>query len=326
MTTSSVSQHVAALATEVGSPLVEPVGRRVRLTPAGRRLAEHAVTILAAVDAARRDLDPSEEPHGVVRVAGFATAIRRSLLPVVAELATSHPGIEVRLSEYEPLEALDLLGRDDIDLALVYDYNLTPIALRTDMSATELWSMPWGLGVPSPARASTLLDVRRSRLDRELAQHRRRGRAPHAGLDGRVHPADRAPHRQPRAGRGPHRSPGTASACCHAVGRRDEACACSRSPTRRWCCAPTPSPGTGASSGHRCACSSSSCAPRRTRGRSVARQRLTVMSASLRRSSTSVCATSASWSDFACSTICDLTLAYGGTASAPSPACVLACA
>ncbi|MGA8211245.1 MAG: LysR family transcriptional regulator, partial [Nocardioidaceae bacterium] len=46
MTTSSVSQHIAALASEVGSALVEPVGRRVRLTPAGRRLAEHAVTIL----------------------------------------------------------------------------------------------------------------------------------------------------------------------------------------------------------------------------------------------------------------------------------------
>jgi DNA-binding transcriptional LysR family regulator len=152
MTTSSVSQHVAALATEVGSPLVEPVGRRVRLTPAGRRLAEHAVTILAAVDAAHRDLDPSGEPHGVVRVAGFATAIRRSLLPVVAELGSSHPGIEVRLSEYEPLEALDLLGHDDIDLALVYDYTLTPLALRADMSGTELWSLPWGLGVPSPAR------------------------------------------------------------------------------------------------------------------------------------------------------------------------------
>ena len=152
MTTSSVSQHIAALALEVGSPLVEPVGRRVRLTPAGQRLAEHAVVILSAVEAARRDLDPDEEPHGIVRVAGFATAIRRSLLPVVEQLAATHPGIEVRLSEYEPLEAVDLLGRDEIDLALVYDYNLTPIELRTDMDATDLWSMQWGLGVPSPAK------------------------------------------------------------------------------------------------------------------------------------------------------------------------------
>ena len=83
---------------------------------------------------------------------GFATAIRRSLLPIVDDLAASHPGVEVRISEYEPLEAIDLLGRDEVDLALVYDYTLTPISLRADMSSTELWTMPWGLGVPSPAK------------------------------------------------------------------------------------------------------------------------------------------------------------------------------
>ena len=76
-TTSSVSQGIAALAREVGTPLLEPDGRRVRLTPAGRRLATHAVTILAAVDAARLDLDPAAEPAGVLRVSGFATAIRK---------------------------------------------------------------------------------------------------------------------------------------------------------------------------------------------------------------------------------------------------------
>ena len=90
-TTSTVSQQIAALAREVGTPLVEPDGRRVRLTPAGRRLAEHAVTILAAVEAARLDLDPDAEPAGTVRVAGFASAIRRSLLPVVDELRRTHP-------------------------------------------------------------------------------------------------------------------------------------------------------------------------------------------------------------------------------------------
>src|SRR3954451_10536926 len=62
--TSSVSQGIAALAREVGPPLLEPDGRRVRLTPAGHRLAGHAVTILAAVDAARLDLDPASEPVG----------------------------------------------------------------------------------------------------------------------------------------------------------------------------------------------------------------------------------------------------------------------
>src|SRR6187431_2824859 len=105
LTTSTVSQQIAALAREVGTALVEPEGRRVRLTPAGRRLAEHAVTILAAVETARLDLDPDAEPAGTLRVAGFASAVRRSLLPAMAELATSYPRVEVMVHEYEPLEA-----------------------------------------------------------------------------------------------------------------------------------------------------------------------------------------------------------------------------
>jgi DNA-binding transcriptional LysR family regulator len=151
-TTSSVSQGIAALARDAGTALIEPHGRRVRLTPAGRRLAEHAVAILAAVEAARLDMDPTAEPVGVLRVAGFATAIRRSLLPAIADLAQTHPGIEVRVREHEPPEALDLLARDDIDLALTYDYDLAPAAWRNDHAVTALWKAEWGLGVPTGER------------------------------------------------------------------------------------------------------------------------------------------------------------------------------
>jgi DNA-binding transcriptional LysR family regulator len=151
VTTSTVSQQIAVLAAEVGTALVEPVGRRVRLTPAGRRLAEHAVTILAAVDAARLDLDPAAQPAGTLRTAGFATAIRRSLLPAVARLATTHPAVHLQIAEHEPLEALGLLARDAVDLALVYDYTLAPAALDRTVETTPLWSAPWGLAVPADA-------------------------------------------------------------------------------------------------------------------------------------------------------------------------------
>ena len=101
LTTSTVSQQIAAFAKEAGEQLIEPDGRRVRLTPSGRRLADHAVTILAAVDAARLDLDPDAEPAGTVRVGGFATGIRVSLLPIVRELTVSHPHDKVAISEYD---------------------------------------------------------------------------------------------------------------------------------------------------------------------------------------------------------------------------------
>jgi DNA-binding transcriptional LysR family regulator len=149
ITTSTVSQQIAALAAEVGTALVEPVGRRVRLTPAGRRLAEHALTILAAVDAARLDLDPDAQPTGTLRTAGFATAIRRSLLPAVAGLATTHPAVHVQIAEHEPFEALGLLARDAVDLALTYDYTLAPAAPDRAVDVTPLWSARWGLAVPA---------------------------------------------------------------------------------------------------------------------------------------------------------------------------------
>jgi len=148
-TTSTVSQGIATLAREVGSDLVEPDGRRVRLTPAGHRLAEHAVNILAAHEAARLDLDPDAEPIGAIRVAGFATAIRRTLLPAAHDLARTHPDVHVRVHEHEPLEALDLLATDDVDLALVYDYNLAPASWRSDHEVTPLWEAAWGLAVPA---------------------------------------------------------------------------------------------------------------------------------------------------------------------------------
>ncbi|MFF3484118.1 LysR substrate-binding domain-containing protein [Streptomyces sp. NPDC002701] len=150
-TTSTVSQQLAVLAREVGAALTEPDGRRVRLTPAGRRLAEHAAVILAAVETARSDLAPDTEPNGTLRVAGFATAIRLYLLPLVTSLAASHPRLHVLVREHEPAEALALLAADGTDLALTYDYNLAPTITDPAVHTTALWTAPWGLGVPACA-------------------------------------------------------------------------------------------------------------------------------------------------------------------------------
>lgn len=157
-TTSTVSQGIATLGRELGAPLVERNGRRVRLTPAGHRLAEHAVTILAAVDAARLELDPTAEPAGVLRVAGFATAVRRSLMPAITALSATYPRLEVRVLEHEPVEAIELLARAEVDLVLAYDYDLAPARWRADHVVQPLWTMEWGLGVSSSSAGTTLDD------------------------------------------------------------------------------------------------------------------------------------------------------------------------
>jgi len=161
VTTSTVSQQLATLAREAGPPLIEPDGRRVRLTPAGRRLAGHAVTILAAIEAARRDLDPAAAPAGTVRVAAFASAVRQILLPVARIMADGQADVRLHIHEHEPAEALQLLAVDEVDLVLTYDYNLAPVRFGHDLDSHPLGSTPWGLGTPSAPRRwdGTALEV-----------------------------------------------------------------------------------------------------------------------------------------------------------------------
>jgi len=121
---------LAALERQAGVTLLEASGRRVRLTPAGRRLAAHGREILAAVSAAELDLAAQDEPHGRVRVAGFTTALRRHLLPAIAELARLYPSVWLELRESEPDEVDALLDADEIDVGFVYDYTLVPRVWR----------------------------------------------------------------------------------------------------------------------------------------------------------------------------------------------------
>jgi len=161
VTTSTVSQQIAALAQEAGTPLLEHEGRGVRLTPAGRRLADHAVHVLAALDAARADLDPEATPHGTLRVAAFATAIRQAVLPVLRRLAADHRDVRLSIHEHEPAEALELLDGDHVDLAMTYDYNLAPATFDATLAAIPLGTTPWGLGLPAgdPDGPATSLEV-----------------------------------------------------------------------------------------------------------------------------------------------------------------------
>ncbi|MEQ4720504.1 LysR family transcriptional regulator [Nonomuraea sp. B19D2] len=154
--TSAVSQQLAALEREMGTALVEPAGRGVRLTPAGRRLAEHGRGILAAVAEARSALDPQAEPSGVVRIAAYAGAISRDLLPVARLLARSHPALRPQLHEHEPDEVLGLLDDGLIDLGFVYDYNLVP--WTCDSPSLLLCETPLVLAVPAHGHVPAEVD------------------------------------------------------------------------------------------------------------------------------------------------------------------------
>jgi molybdate transport repressor ModE-like protein len=124
VTPSAVSQQLRILEAEAGLPLLERHGRRVRLTDAGERLVRHADTITAAIAAAESDLAGAREGvSGTLRVAAFPTAARAILPTAIARLGARHPGVRVNLRDLETRESLAALATDEIDVAIVDEYD-----------------------------------------------------------------------------------------------------------------------------------------------------------------------------------------------------------
>lgn len=122
----SVSHHLARLEAETGAQLLQRAGRGIRLTEAGRLLADRAAEIIGRIDAADAELSAYVGlTKGRVRLAGFSSAIGALVPKAVAVLARKYPGLQVSLLDTHPPEALDLLRAGKIDIAIVFRYDET---------------------------------------------------------------------------------------------------------------------------------------------------------------------------------------------------------
>jgi DNA-binding transcriptional LysR family regulator len=168
LTPSAVSQQLKILQREAGVPLLEPSGRRVRLTDAGRALVARTDEVLAALDRAHADMDAYRTtPRGVVRVAMFPSGAAMLLAGLITEAAAL--GIEVLgrdldepaanahvqladfdvvvvhrderdLAEWGPRIEATLLLREPLDVVLPHDHRL---ATRARVPLRELADEDW---------------------------------------------------------------------------------------------------------------------------------------------------------------------------------------
>jgi DNA-binding transcriptional LysR family regulator len=122
----SLSHHLSRLEAQTGAQLLQRVGRGIRLTEAGRLLADRAAEIIGRVDSATAELSTLVGLNaGRVRLAGFGS-VMSSLVPrAAAVLAERHPGLELALTDTHPEEALQLLRAGHVDVALIFRYDET---------------------------------------------------------------------------------------------------------------------------------------------------------------------------------------------------------
>jgi LysR family transcriptional regulator, low CO2-responsive transcriptional regulator len=119
VTESAVSASIGALARELGVPLVEPVGRGLRLTASGTVYARYARRVLGLLDegaaAAVQELDPE---RGRLRLAAVTTAGEHLVPALLAEFRRQHPGVALALEVAPSVQVWDLVSAYEVDLVI----------------------------------------------------------------------------------------------------------------------------------------------------------------------------------------------------------------
>lgn len=160
-TPSAVSQQLAALQREAGVPLLAHTGRSVRLTAAGTALVRHAETVFAALEAASADLAAARTRlTGTVRIGAFPSAVRTVLPAALVALAGDHPGLDLMVTELDPVVVPEALRGGKLDVGLLHDYDTVPVEPDPTLDSLPLLDETVFLAVPS---STTIMSVAEAR-------------------------------------------------------------------------------------------------------------------------------------------------------------------
>ncbi|MEU0082732.1 LysR family transcriptional regulator [Streptomyces sp. NPDC006274] len=167
MTPSAVSQQLSNLARQLGVPLLESHGRRVRLTDAAHLVLRHAEAVFAQLERAEAELAQYVRGEvGLVRVGAFSTAVPALVVPALRRLRDGHPGLDVRIREAEAAEAYELLSSGRVDLALSLAAH-APTARDPRFALVPLLADPLDVALPAGHRLARSPELRLADLSGE---------------------------------------------------------------------------------------------------------------------------------------------------------------
>lgn len=214
-TASAISQQISSLEKETGLVLFEREAHGIRPTAAAHRLVDLSTHVLAAMD----DLDHQVQElatgaTGRLRLGSFPTADVRLVPSALSALVETHPRAQIQLEEAEPEELITALSHGDLDVALVYEYGLSPRQWPAGLTRHHLLREDLLLLRARERAERPAVPAVRGPLDHQPGGHRRRTVVRPAvrgrGLRGRrrlpqqqLRRGARAGLRRPRCGRGP---------------------------------------------------------------------------------------------------------------------------
>jgi len=155
LTQPAVTRQVAGLEARLGTRLVERLGRRIALTPAGEVLLGYAEQILRLeAEAGHAVAEVTRGGAGSLRV-GASSTVATYLLPVLlGKYKLAHPGVELSVLTGGSREVASLVVANAVDIGIVMD-----LRESRELRAIELGNYASAVVVPPGHRlASTYGD------------------------------------------------------------------------------------------------------------------------------------------------------------------------
>jgi LysR family nitrogen assimilation transcriptional regulator len=119
---SALSQHVATLEGEFGTPLLNRSARGVTPTEAGRHLYQHAQSILRQVDDTKSAVSAcTSEPTGLVAFGLPLSLVAPLALPIFLAVRARYPGVKLLIHEELSGTILEWIKNGRLSLGIAFD-------------------------------------------------------------------------------------------------------------------------------------------------------------------------------------------------------------
>lgn len=153
VTQPAVSRQVALLERQLHTSLLLRERGRIRPTPAGELLFDHAGAVLDRLRLAESQVRAvADDRRGPVRLGAFFTAMVHLSTEVAAAIAETHPELRFRDDLVDRALAFEKLARGELDLAIVFRTDLDTTPEPDDLAVEALFDDPLRVLLPRAHR------------------------------------------------------------------------------------------------------------------------------------------------------------------------------
>ncbi|WP_445491998.1 LysR family transcriptional regulator [Niallia sp. 03133] len=115
----TVSSQIQALEQELGQSLFLRINKKLKLTPAGEMLQNHANEVLLTVQKIEREFAALSQPKGNLIIAAAEVYCTNYLLPITTEYIKNHPKVNIEILSRQTSKVIKGILNKEYDIGII---------------------------------------------------------------------------------------------------------------------------------------------------------------------------------------------------------------